>query len=241
MGYRSSRSCQKSSLTLFTSQRKHIQSFHLLSPSSSHAGWHWKYEFLIYTKSINGSDQSIHPFRGDVLSPPELDALEARLGPKSATSCGSDDPKTLQDAQNASRPGLLDLIPSKNWSESLLKVVLSVSRSAPLLPRLHPHATGWIIHHVHQPPGVTAALGPRMGCWLLQWPGGRVDTWRLTGHLPLNADDRGWSGAQVRFLTQVRRANALEKHPRLQGGFGAMLSHIVSQFPNDSLRIQNKF
>lgn len=110
---------------------------------------------------------------------------------------------------------------------SPVDLFLHLSGSCPYVSRLHPHAAGWIIHHVHQPPDVTAAVEPGMGCWTVEWPVGRVRAYRATGHLLLNADSRGRSRACVSFLKHVRWATTLEKHSRFYGGFGAMLSHIV--------------
>lgn len=103
-----------------------------------------------------------------------------------------------------------------------------LSRSGPFVSRLHPHAAGRIIHHIHQSSGVIAALGPRMWRWLLRFSGRTLKTDWLTGHFLLNADNRGWRSFSVRSLRHAFFANALENHLRFCGGFGALLSHIVT-------------
>lgn len=179
------------------------------------------------------SVQPTFPCRRDDLNPPRFHASQCGRAMETHQTQTSGilllgGHQSFKDTHNASSHVVRDLIPSVNSFAFHLKISTSASGSAPFLSRLHPHASGWVIHHVHQPPGVTAALVPGMRCCLLQWPGGRVQTGRLTGHSLLNAHNGGWSGTCVRFLTHFHRANALEDHPRLHGGFWALLSHIVS-------------
>lgn len=145
--------------------------------------------------------------------------------PNLRAPCCSADAKTEGARKVHPITSALDLTPSMN-SFVFLDFL---SRSAPLLSRLHPHAASRVIHHVHQRPGVTAAaLGPRMGCWPLQCPRGRVKTGGLTGHLLLNVDNGGWSGTFVGSLIHVHCAKAMENHPRFYGGLGSVLSHSAA-------------
>lgn len=130
----------------------------------------------------------------------------------------------LKHAQMHPVKEVLDLIPPKNYSAFHLKIsfFFLASGPGPLLTRLHPHTPGRVVHHVHQPSGVTAALGPRMCCRLVHGPRGWAQTGRLSGHLLLDPDHGGWRA------TRVHGTDALEDHPRFDGGFGAMLSHSVT-------------
>lgn len=65
-----------------------------------------------------------------------------------------------------------------------------------------------------------------------------MNTSRLTDHLLLNADNRGWGATCVDSLVHVHFAKALKNHSRLYGGFGPVLSHIVTLIENTRRRIK---
>lgn len=143
--------------------------------------------------------------------------------PKSDASCGSED-ATTEDAhpRNQSRDAWLNSV-----VYTMTEIFVLVSRSAPFLPRLHPNTASGAIYHVHQPPGVTASLGPGMVRWLFQCTVRRLAT-RLAGHLLLNVDNRAWTRTCVLLLTCLNCANALENNPCFYGGFGALLTHVAT-------------
>lgn len=110
-------------------------------------------------------------------------------------------------------------ITSREWTVSS-----NASRPSPFLLRLHPHATGWVVHHVHQPSGVTATLGPRIACWPLSCSGRGVKT----VHLLLHVKNGGLRGRRVLSLALVHYIDVVQNAPIFSGGFGVVLSHIWS-------------
>lgn len=102
----------------------------------------------------------------------------------------------------------------------------NASRPSPFLLRLHPHATGWVVHHVHQPSGITSILGPSIARWPL-WCSGRGVK---TVHLLLHVENGGLRGRRVLSLALFNHVNVVQNAPIFSSGFGVLLSHIWSLF-----------
>lgn len=120
--------------------------------------------------------------------------------------------------------------PIAGWLKLLPRPSSSIaSRSSPLLLRLHPHATGRVVHHVYQPSGITATLGPRIARWPLSCSGRGVKTVRLL----MRVKDGGLAGRRVLPLTIVHSIVVVQNAPIFSGGFGGLLSHIWSSLSRE--------